>query len=84
MWIDCLVHVAVLDTSGIKLEVQVSAKGAAGLADATDDLPRLHSLARPDGHGGHVRGHGGHAIPMLDGDMVASPVTGVAGVEHDP
>ena len=84
MRIDGLVHVAVLDARGIELEVEVSAKGAAGLADATDDLSSLHSLASSDGHGGHVRGHGGLAIPMLDGDMVASPVTGVAGVEHDP
>ena len=45
--IDCLVHVAVLDARGIELEVQVSAECAAGLADATDDLPSLHSLAGP-------------------------------------
>src|SRR5829696_6288524 len=82
--IDGPVDVPVLNTRGVKLEMQVSAEGAAGLADATDDLPGLYMLASPDGHGGHVRGHGGHAVPMLDRDMVAGPVTGVAGVEHDP
>ena len=43
--IDCAVDVAVLDTCGVKLEVQVCAECAPRLAHATDDLPSLHSLA---------------------------------------
>src|SRR4029453_2418529 len=79
-----LVHIAVFDTGGVELEVQVSAEGAAGRTDIADDLSSPHGLPASYGHRRHVRGHGGHAIPMFDGDMVARPVTGVAGVEHDP
>ena len=81
--IDRAVHVAVLDARGVELEVQMSAEGATGCTDITDDLPSTHSLAGPCCHRRHVRGHGGHPIPMFDGDMVAGPVTGIAGVEHD-
>src|SRR5207342_3327987 len=83
LWIDCLVHVAVLHPRGVELEMQVCAERPAGLADATDDLPGLHGLAGVHSHRGHVRGHRRHAVAMLDGNMVARPVTRVAGVEHD-
>lgn len=43
--VDCLVHVAVLDPSGIELEVQVGAESSPGLADTADDLSSLHGLA---------------------------------------
>jgi hypothetical protein len=43
--VDRLVHVAVLDTGGVELEVQVSSECAAGLANASDDVPGSHCLA---------------------------------------
>jgi hypothetical protein len=81
--IDRLVDIAVLNTSWIQLEMQVGTKGTTGLADVSDDLPGANALTGLYRHGRHVRRHGRLAIRVIDGDMVAGPVTGVAGIEHD-
>src|SRR5215212_9345306 len=72
--VDGAVNVAVLHSGRIELEMQMRAEGTARLSHVADDLAGLHRLAGTHREGGHVGRHGGHAVRVPQGDVVAGPV----------